>query len=175
MSESPEERGFNARLAQFSEMLSKFRATLEALKTPQAVEAAESSPQLERERQRLLDQAEWIEGTIGRAQDAILWVRQQLDNAAATLNGHSNLGAVPFVAWGVAAAALTGAIGAMTLWLSSAQEWAARAKVAEAIQAAGGSPAEIRAALPGANGFSSLLTLAALGIGIYWLSSNGKA
>lgn len=135
--------------------------------------AASSDPQLKADYDSLMSQANIIQATIQKAMDAVTWVENQIKQVEDAFAGlGNNLGFLPIIAWGVAIAAMLGAIAAITYWISNAYAWAQRAHIADQIKAAGGGAGDINAALNPADhsvtaNLKALAFFAVLGLVIY--------
>lgn len=158
---------FKGMVQRFREKVAEFEKVYQAMQAKASI--AQADPELHAEYQTLMSRATLLRTTIQKAMEAIDWVRFQINQAGDAVSGLGNLGVIPLVAWGVAVAAVGGAISAMSYWLSGAHEWSKRAQIAEQIAAAGGTPEEISKALAEpAISWWALLGLAGIGAAVWW-------
>ena len=159
-----EDSYFQAKLAEFNAKYEEFTRVLAAV-----IESHPDDAELKHEKTELVERAEWIQGVIKKAQEAINWVNQQMGQASDALDGQ--LGILPVVAIAGAVAAVSGAIAYMSSWIGDAYIWAKKAQIADQVKAAGGGPAEIRAAIEESDGImgklGSIGLLALVGLGFY--------
>ena len=140
-------------LERFQAKLAEFRKVYDSLLQKRAV--AESDPQLLSEYNALMNRASSIQSIIQKATASVDWIRHQATQAQSMFDGLSGVGVLPVIVWGAAVAAMTGAITAMSYWLSGAYEWSKRAQIAETVLRAGGSGAEVSKALSKPSGISA--------------------
>lgn len=160
---------FASTLDRFKAKLAEFNRVYQALLAKKNV--ANLTPELRADYDALMNRADTIKGMINKAQEAIDWVRLQVDQASSVFDGMGNLGFLPIIAWGVGIAAMGGAITAMAYWISGAYEWSKRAEIAQRVADAGGTPGEINQAVAESGGIfgkmGSLLLLAGIGFLIW--------
>ena len=159
-------------LERFQAKLAEFQRVYESLLAKRDV--AESDPKLLEEYNTLMARAGSIRTVIQKATASVDWIRHQATQAQSAFDGLSGVGVLPVIVWGAAVAAMTGAITAMSYWLSGAYEWSKRASIAENVLKAGGSGADVSKALTAGGGSNAYVGVALLMVVGFMVFQNAR-